>query len=67
MPDRPRVGDSVWLHGGYQAPDRNGTIIHIDWYDKEVIVGFDNDEQEAVEWEQFSFFNERFNQWIIHI
>ena len=64
MPDRPSVGDSVWLQG---PPDRNGSVIYIDWsHDREVIVGFDNDEQEAVEWEQFSFFNERFNQWIIH-
>lgn len=60
---RPRVGDSVWLQG---PPDRNGSIIHIDWsHDKEVIVGFDNDE-ETVEFHQFDNFNEAFNQWLIY-
>lgn len=62
MPE-PRVGDSVFATGY-----ANGKITYIDWSDKEVTVYFYNsDSEEPFEWDSFDCFNERLNQWQIHI
>lgn len=62
MPERPRVGASVFVEG-----KGNGVIKYIDWEgDKEVIVYFHYLEiEEAFEWYEFVSFNQRLNQWII--
>jgi hypothetical protein len=62
MPERPRVGASVWVEG-----IGNGEIRYIDWEgDKEVIVHFHYlNIQETYEWYQFDNFHERLRQWII--
>lgn len=64
MPN-PQYRDSVWYQNEGSNAGRNGTIVHIDWHDKEIIVRFD-DGEEALEWDQFDNFNERFNQWQVH-
>lgn len=62
VPD-PRKGDNVFVAGKKQP---NGKIIHIDWYDREVIVEcYDTHEHVVLEWDQFDSFNERLNQWQI--
>lgn len=60
IPARPSVGHSVWseTHG-------NGEVINIAWRDdREVTVYFSYwDVREVYEWNEFTYYHERTNQW----
>ena len=61
---RARCGDKVWVEGKKQP---NGVIAHIDWHDKEVYVEcYDTHEQVVIDFDNFTSFNDRLNQWVIH-
>lgn len=63
----PQVGQGVWSEARWlDSKQPNGKISSIDWHDREVHVRFyDDGVHEAYEWEQFEYFNERLNQWVL--
>lgn len=61
--DKVKFNDNVWVTGF-----GNGKVIVIDYESQEVICRFYNgDVEEVFETSQFDSFNERLNQWQVHL
>lgn len=55
MGEHPRAGEKVWIEARHvgEGKQPNGTVIGLDWHDKEVIVAFIGGDQDSYPMEIF--------------